>query len=150
MNCPSRTDDTLLHDEWNQNPPLLAPDLTTRQDLNGIANARENKDDEHGPAGPQGCSNWSHISPLEESDTENYLGAGRGVSLTLSGMNSHYVTGRDFVSDQANRTPRFHQRQRSSWPGNPIFEPHFPILPAHQRLGAMALLGALCLGTYLV
>ncbi|PIG89404.1 C6 zinc finger domain protein [Aspergillus arachidicola] len=43
MNCPSRTDDTLLHVEWNQNPPFLAPDLTTRQDLNGISNARENK-----------------------------------------------------------------------------------------------------------
>ncbi|RHZ56583.1 putative plasma membrane zinc ion transporter [Aspergillus thermomutatus] len=40
MNCPSRTDDTLLHCEWNQNPPFLAPDLTTRQDFNGITNAR--------------------------------------------------------------------------------------------------------------
>ncbi|KAF9890469.1 hypothetical protein FE257_005874 [Aspergillus nanangensis] len=44
MNCPSRTDDTLLHCEWNQNPPLLAPDLTTRQDLNGISNTRVHKE----------------------------------------------------------------------------------------------------------
>lgn len=44
MNCPSRTDDTLLHCDWNQNPPFLAPDLTTRQDLNGITNARVLKD----------------------------------------------------------------------------------------------------------
>lgn len=150
MNCPSRTDDTLLHDEWNQNPPRLAPDLTTRQDLNGIANARETKNDENGPTGPRGCSNWSHISPTLESDTENYPGAGRGVSLTPSGMNSQHVTRRDSVSDQANRTPRSHSRQRSSWPGKPIFEQYFLILPARQRLGAMALLGALCLGTYLV
>ncbi|KAL4878807.1 ZIP zinc transporter-domain-containing protein [Aspergillus karnatakaensis] len=43
MNCPSRTDDTLPHEDWNQNPPFLAPDLTTRQDLNGISNTREFK-----------------------------------------------------------------------------------------------------------
>ncbi len=42
MNCPSRTDDDiLLNPTWNQNPPRFAADLTTRQDLNGIANARE-------------------------------------------------------------------------------------------------------------
>lgn len=40
MNRPSRTEDDLEHPTWNQNPPFLAPDLTTRQDLNGIANAR--------------------------------------------------------------------------------------------------------------
>ncbi|KAL4778508.1 ZIP zinc transporter-domain-containing protein [Aspergillus varians] len=44
MNCPSRNDDTLVHGDWNQNPPFLAPDLTTRQDLNGISNVREFKD----------------------------------------------------------------------------------------------------------
>lgn len=43
MNCPSRTESPLDHPEWNQNPPLLNADLTTRQDLNGIANSRENK-----------------------------------------------------------------------------------------------------------
>lgn len=43
MNRPSRTDDDLEHPTWNQNPPFLAPDLTTRQDLNGIANAREHR-----------------------------------------------------------------------------------------------------------
>ncbi|KAK1751308.1 zinc-regulated transporter 2 [Echria macrotheca] len=40
MNRPSRTEDDMEHPAWNQNPPFLAPDLTTRQDLNGIANAR--------------------------------------------------------------------------------------------------------------
>jgi len=48
MNRPSRTEDDLEHPTWNQNPPFLAPDLTTRQDLNGIANAREHR---HGCAG---------------------------------------------------------------------------------------------------
>lgn len=47
MNCPSRTDDTLDHPDWNQNPPPLSADVTTRQDLNGIANSREQRD--HAP-----------------------------------------------------------------------------------------------------
>jgi zinc transporter 1/2/3 len=42
MNCPSRTDeDPLFHPGWNQSPPRFAADLTTCEDLNGIANARE-------------------------------------------------------------------------------------------------------------
>lgn len=40
MNRPSRTEDDFEHPTWNQNPPFLAADLTTRQDLNGIANSR--------------------------------------------------------------------------------------------------------------
>lgn len=40
MNCPSRTDDTVEHPGWNQNPAPLSPDTTTRNDFNGIANSR--------------------------------------------------------------------------------------------------------------
>lgn len=39
MNCPSRTEEP-EGTGYNQNPSSLAPDLTTRQDLNGIANTR--------------------------------------------------------------------------------------------------------------
>jgi metal iron transporter len=39
MNCPSRTEEP-EGDGFNQNPSALSGDLTTRQDLNGIANAR--------------------------------------------------------------------------------------------------------------
>ncbi|KAJ5129729.1 uncharacterized protein N7515_005768 [Penicillium bovifimosum] len=86
MNCPSRTDDTLLHDEWNQSPRVLAPDLTTRQDLNGISNTRENKEDETGGV-LRGSSNWKvkGILPLEEKIAGDDLGAGREASLTMSG-----------------------------------------------------------------
>jgi len=52
MNRPSRTEDDLEHPSWNQNPPFLAPDLTTRQDLNGIANARVQRS--HSAAGAFG------------------------------------------------------------------------------------------------
>jgi hypothetical protein len=40
MNCPSRTDDVDWNPGWNQNPPFLAADLTTCEDLNGMINAR--------------------------------------------------------------------------------------------------------------
>jgi len=39
MNCPSRTEEP-EGTGYNQNPSFLAADLTTRQDLNGIANTR--------------------------------------------------------------------------------------------------------------
>jgi metal iron transporter len=48
MNCPSRVDDTLAHEGWNQNPPTFAADTTTRQDLNGTSNStahRGHRDD---------------------------------------------------------------------------------------------------------
>lgn len=44
MNCPSRTDKLPEHDGYNQSPSALAADVTTRQDLNGIANLRTNQD----------------------------------------------------------------------------------------------------------
>ncbi|KAL3456444.1 natural resistance-associated macrophage protein-domain-containing protein [Aspergillus heterothallicus] len=40
MNCPSRNDDTLQHPGWNQNPPPLNADSTTREDFNGMANSK--------------------------------------------------------------------------------------------------------------
>jgi hypothetical protein len=55
MNRPSRTEDDLEHPTWNQSPPFLAADLTTRQDLNGIANAREHR---HGCADVSNSAGW--------------------------------------------------------------------------------------------
>lgn len=40
MNCPSRTDEPLVPEGWNQSPPRLSADLTMREDLNGMANLR--------------------------------------------------------------------------------------------------------------
>jgi hypothetical protein len=60
MNCPSRTDDVeSKHPGWNQNPPYLAADLTTCQDLNGIANAREVK---------AGGGEVNSMAPVNEPD----------------------------------------------------------------------------------
>ncbi|KAL9044602.1 MAG: hypothetical protein Q9214_002273 [Letrouitia sp. 1 TL-2023] len=49
MNCPSRTDEQLEHIGWNQNPPSLAADLTTREDLNGISNLRTRRNSNVAP-----------------------------------------------------------------------------------------------------
>lgn len=66
MNCPSRTDDAeSKHPTWNQNPPCLAADLTTCQDLNGIANSRlhrEGKDgDDKGCLWPDAVDKMEHL-----------------------------------------------------------------------------------------
>jgi metal iron transporter len=45
MNYPSRNDETLDHPDWNQSPSSLTADLATNEDLNGIANLRENHSD---------------------------------------------------------------------------------------------------------
>ncbi|KAG2419562.1 transporter protein SMF2 [Aspergillus terreus] len=54
MNCPSRTDDTLEHPGWNQNPPALNADLTTRNDFNGIANSKVHRRHASGVGGTSG------------------------------------------------------------------------------------------------
>ncbi|KAF7591671.1 hypothetical protein BBP40_001249 [Aspergillus hancockii] len=86
MNCPSRTDDTLLHDEWNQNPPSLAPDLTTRQDLNGISNAREHKEWSGNGCGPRqswACLDEKGTMSSPSIDPEKNKMRLNGASLTL-------------------------------------------------------------------
>jgi metal iron transporter len=57
MNQTSRTDETYGHPEWNQNPPSLNPEATTRQDLNGMVNLRDRRDHQ-----------------LETTDSEDVLG----------------------------------------------------------------------------
>lgn len=44
MNRPSRDDDGEQHPGWNQSPPALSRDTTTRQDLIGTVNARSFRD----------------------------------------------------------------------------------------------------------
>ena len=90
MNCPSRTDDDLVHPDWNQNPPYLSPDLTTRQDLNGISNARELQD----RAVLVGVSfaGWDEggITVARDSGREKKRPGPQGASLTLSGKSHRY------------------------------------------------------------
>ncbi|RMD44760.1 hypothetical protein DV735_g300, partial [Chaetothyriales sp. CBS 134920] len=50
MNYTSRNDDVQGHPDWNQSPQQLNSDATTRADLNGIVNKREQRGD--GPSSP--------------------------------------------------------------------------------------------------
>jgi hypothetical protein len=76
----------MLRDGWNQSPRFLASDVTTRQDLGSISNAREKQNDEGGTGVIRGSSNWMGVLPLGEKNAANDLASGREASLTLSGI----------------------------------------------------------------
>jgi len=61
MNQTSRTDDILGNPGWNQNPPALNAEATTREDLNGIANSREQR-----VTSSRGSDSGSDIVPRSE------------------------------------------------------------------------------------
>lgn len=103
MNCPSRTDDTLLHCEWNQNPPSLAPDLTTRQDLNGISNARVRKTHDGLVGLPWSSLEVTDMAPTQPLDPEKRRPPAPGASLTLSGI---YILGIENPRVQSMRNQR--------------------------------------------
>ena len=87
MNCPSRTDDdVLLNPGWNQSPPRFAADLTTCEDLNGIANARELGEADrlcHGLRSLRRCEPENQSSHEIEKD-RGLLG--EGVKGSLKGL----------------------------------------------------------------
>ncbi|GAD94454.1 transporter protein smf2 [Paecilomyces variotii No. 5] len=108
MNCPSRTDDTLDRPDWNQNPPLLNADGTTREDLNGISNAREQRDHASKAAGAASDTLPSEIQQDREDvgETEPREKAGGGVETANSQLEQHESTSR--------------------FPHHPVFSKNFP------------------------
>ncbi|PYH88587.1 natural resistance-associated macrophage protein [Aspergillus ellipticus CBS 707.79] len=75
MNCPSRTDDTLEHPGWNQNPAALSADITTRSDFNGIANSKVHRRHAPGMGGAAGegiaaIQDWPHSLDGNEPGSE--------------------------------------------------------------------------------
>ncbi|KAJ5914806.1 hypothetical protein N7504_003689 [Penicillium tannophilum] len=71
MNCPSRTDDTLQHPGWNQSPPPFSPDITTRNDFNGIANSRVHRKNATGTGTAIGDDTLSiDTHPLSRQDSD--------------------------------------------------------------------------------
>ncbi len=65
--CPSRTDEPYEGEGYNQSPNHLAADLTTNEDLNGIANAREtrNRDARTITSSSQALEDIGAVSPHE-------------------------------------------------------------------------------------
>ncbi|KAL4999658.1 natural resistance-associated macrophage protein-domain-containing protein [Aspergillus recurvatus] len=76
MNCPSRTDDTLEHPGWNQNPPPLNADATTREDFNGMANSKARRGHITGVGEGGGISVIESPSPAPDGRDEPALKAG--------------------------------------------------------------------------
>ncbi len=60
MNCPSRTDEPPASDGLNQSPNALSNDLTTNQDLKGLANARRLQQSTPPPIESAGLAGSSH------------------------------------------------------------------------------------------
>ena len=71
MNCPSRTDETLDHPGWNQNPSPLSPDITTRSDFNGITNARERRSSLGGGVIAEDNSSVIRVISLHREDADD-------------------------------------------------------------------------------
>lgn len=86
MNCPSRTDDTLENPGWNQNPSPLNADITTRNDFNGITNAREHRKRTSSLGGVTTDNTVSRLSPqpLDNGDTPSEKGPSGEVVPTVS------------------------------------------------------------------
>ncbi|KAF7592445.1 hypothetical protein BBP40_000226 [Aspergillus hancockii] len=83
MNCPSRTDDTLEHPGWNQNPHELNPDTTTRSDFNGIANSKVHRRHASGAGvamGERTAAIESQQHDLDRHDSESEKTPGEVVS----------------------------------------------------------------------
>ena len=102
MNCPSRTDEPLETDGWNQNPPGLAADLTTREDLNGLVNRRTQRES-NSRAGndksidtpdqtlnphPLPADNSDHVKSKSNADVHEAAIVTHGVSSASSNMES--------------------------------------------------------------
>ncbi|KAL1796343.1 hypothetical protein ACET3X_004883 [Alternaria dauci] len=87
MNCPSRTDDDVLwHPGWNQSPPRFAADLTTCEDLNGIANARELGEADRLRSGTQSLRRCGiDDSNAQEMEKRPPNTTGEGVKGSLTG-----------------------------------------------------------------
>ncbi|KAI4253829.1 MAG: hypothetical protein L6R42_007435, partial [Xanthoria sp. 1 TBL-2021] len=68
MNRHSRTDESDDRLGWNQSPPRLSGDTTTRADLNGIANLRTGQDTNILPRGPSQVDGWNDVS---DPDTDS-------------------------------------------------------------------------------
>ncbi|KAL4821762.1 natural resistance-associated macrophage protein-domain-containing protein [Aspergillus spinulosporus] len=88
MNCPSRTDDTLGHPGWNQNPPPLNADATTREDFNGMANSKVRRGHISGLGEGGGISVLESPFPVPNNRDESALKAG-GAGEAVSAYSGH-------------------------------------------------------------
>jgi metal iron transporter len=91
MNCPSRTDEPAKGDGYNQSPNELSNDLTTNQDLNGIANSRVRR--------------RAEPPPIEAAGSAQKVVAGDGTSARNKGSGIFATVASEATADGGNPTP---------------------------------------------
>lgn len=89
MNQTSRTDDVVDHPGWNQSPPLLSAEETTRQDLNGIVNLREQRDHTLQSTDAQETPTRVDVAQLPEENAETIPGKKKEEDTTNADTQSH-------------------------------------------------------------
>ncbi|KAL2852431.1 natural resistance-associated macrophage protein-domain-containing protein [Aspergillus pseudoustus] len=89
MNCPSRTDDTLEHPGWNQNPPPLNADSTTKEDFNGMANSKVYRGHAPGQGTEGSITAIERSSPSDGARDEPGRRANSAGGAVLSAFSGH-------------------------------------------------------------
>jgi len=92
MNCPSRPDQIEDHPDWNQNPPVLNSDATTRADLNGIVNRRpkHNHEDSLNPIAHQ--NDISSLPMQKLGSDQNVIKKNEGVLVAPATLSNSVCT----------------------------------------------------------
>lgn len=105
MNCPSRTDEPLVPEGWNQNPPRLSADLTMREDLNGMANLRTQR---------------GSAAPVDEDQLGNARDGISEIMLPGPGKSNNpvEVDSKSFRVQRISRASSFRQSDPVPPPGN--------------------------------
>ncbi|KAL8763258.1 MAG: hypothetical protein Q9184_000898 [Pyrenodesmia sp. 2 TL-2023] len=104
MNRPSRTDEPGERDGWNQSPPHLSADLTTREDLNGTANLRTHRDADISAHGPPQIDGWIEPdSPTRMRRQDRSTEGSKSSSHTIPSASYHTAN-----SQQTRRNVRSH------------------------------------------
>lgn len=106
MNRPSRTDEPGERDGWNQSPPHLSADLTTREDLNGTANLRTHRDADASIDGPPQIDGW-----IEPDSPTRMRRLGRSTEGSES--SSHTIPSSSYHTANSQQTRRNTKSQMS-------------------------------------
>jgi len=113
MNCPSRVDEVLDHDGWNQNPSSLSGDTTTRADLNGIVNARDRRDDQNIEPDDRGefIADSEHDAEKFGRLREGTPGSAGGKGASADAGKKRRDDGDDHQASVFSNVPRDHSNQ---------------------------------------
>jgi len=109
MNYPSRSDDTSAHPDWNQSPHHLSSDLTTKADLNGIVNLREQRSD-LSSLGINHEEEEKWVNPVDQAEDQSAAKGVSGVKLDPMTASPDQRPSRKFMNLRSPKTFFFKAR----------------------------------------